>query len=279
MSAGNAYNWPAYANNKTGDLYLEDVSEATGGSPGSFFNTLSIAAAENVGSVGMPMKYNGENVFFTIGDRDPRPDNFYDLEGEHEFVYIDGVGDAAEFSAVSASEDLKGKILIVNRGSLSFYEKGNNAIPYGPCAMIIANNQPGMLTMSLNNYTGNFPIVLISLADANMIKQAEEKKTAGDYTYYTGKISVTRSVDSAVETDRSDAIITDFSSWGVPGSLTIKPEVTAPGGNIWSVDGLTDTDYECVPSGYVLSLTRFGVVRERQQGGGHQQTPANDCSA
>ena len=105
MSAGNAYNWPAYANNKTGDLYLEDVSEATGGSPGSFFNTLSIAAAENVGSVGMPMKYNGENVFFTIGDRDPRPDNFYDLEGEHEFVYIDGVGDAAEFSAVSASAE------------------------------------------------------------------------------------------------------------------------------------------------------------------------------
>lgn len=244
MSAGNAYNWPAYANNKTGDLYLEDVSEATGGSPGSFFNTLSIAAAENVGSVGMPMKYNGENVFFTIGDRDPRPDNFYDLEGEHEFVYIDGVGDAAEFSAVSASEDLKGKILIVNRGSLSFYEKGNNAVPYGPCAMIVANNQPGMLTMSLNNYTGNFPIVLISLADANMIKQAEEKKTAGDYVYYTGKISVTRIVDSAVETDRADADITDFSSWGVPGSLTIKPEVTAPGGNIWSVDGLTDTDYE-----------------------------------
>ena len=25
-----------------------------------------------------------------------------------------------------------------------------------------------------------------------------------------------------------------FSSWGVPGNLDLKPEITAPGGNIWS---------------------------------------------
>ena len=28
-----------------------------------------------------------------------------------------------------------------------------------------------------------------------------------------------------------------FSSWGVPGNLTLKPEITAPGGNIYSVAG------------------------------------------
>ena len=27
----------------------------------------------------------------------------------------------------------------------------------------------------------------------------------------------------------------DFSSWGVPGDLSLKPEITAPGGNIYSV--------------------------------------------
>ncbi|MDE7281591.1 MAG: S8 family serine peptidase, partial [Ruminiclostridium sp.] len=31
--------------------------------------------------------------------------------------------------------------------------------------------------------------------------------------------------------------ISDFSSWGIPGSLELKPEITAPGGNIYSVNG------------------------------------------
>ncbi|MBR5093598.1 MAG: Ig-like domain-containing protein, partial [Oscillospiraceae bacterium] len=36
---------------------------------------------------------------------------------------------------------------------------------------------------------------------------------------------------------RSEATITEFSSWGVPGSLLMKPEITAPGGDIYSVNG------------------------------------------
>lgn len=40
--------------------------------------------------------------------------------------------------------------------------------------------------------------------------------------------------------------MSSFSSWGVPGSLQLKPEITAPGGNIYSVNGLIPggTSYE-----------------------------------
>ncbi len=40
--------------------------------------------------------------------------------------------------------------------------------------------------------------------------------------------------------------MSDFSSWGVPGDLSLKPEITAPGGNIYSVNGLVPggTAYE-----------------------------------
>lgn len=40
--------------------------------------------------------------------------------------------------------------------------------------------------------------------------------------------------------------MSDFSSWGMPGSLELKPEITAPGGNIYSVNGLIPggTSYE-----------------------------------
>ena len=245
MSAGNAYNWPAYSQTATRDLYLEDISEATDGSPGSFTNSLAIAAANNVGSVGMPMKYNGQSIYYNVGSRESgRPGNFYDLEGEHDFVYIDFIGDEASYAAVAQVEDLKGKILIVNRGTNSFYEKGNFAKPYDPAALIVANNQPGTISMNINDFTGSFPMVSIMLDDANYIKETSQSASAGDYTYYTGKISVTRIVEKTIKNQRSDATMTDFSSWGVPGSLVMKPEITAPGGNIWSVDGLTDNDYE-----------------------------------
>ena len=35
--------------------------------------------------------------------------------------------------------------------------------------------------------------------------------------------------------------MSSFSSWGVPGSLEMKPEITAPGGNIWST--VMDSSY------------------------------------
>ena len=44
-------------------------------------------------------------------------------------------------------------------------------------------------------------------------------------------------MDSAVNKDRSEATMSSFSSWGVPGSLIMKPELTTPGGNIYSVNG------------------------------------------
>ena len=245
MSAGNSSYWTSSSKNPTKDLYLEDISQATGGTPGSVLNTLSVASADNVGSVGMPLKYEDRSMYYTIGSRESgRPESIYDKAGEHEFVYVDSVGDGQDLVAVSQYEDLKGKIIIVNRGGISFYQKANAGIDYSPVAMIVANNQPGTLTMSLDNYTGNFPVILITQADAEYIKKTAASHTAGDYTYYTGKITVTTAADSALNDDRSNALISTFSSWGVPGSLAIKPEIAAPGGNIWSVDGMTSEYYE-----------------------------------
>ena len=41
-----------------------------------------------------------------------------------------------------------------------------------------------------------------------------------------------------VRFNRDYKTISEFSSWGVPGDLTLKPEIAAPGGNIYSLNGL-----------------------------------------
>ena len=70
--------------------------------------------------------------------------------------------------------------------------------------------------------------------------------TAGEPGTYTNSLAVA-SVDSdGSGQQRDDYTISSFSSWGVPGSLELKPELAAPGGGIWSVDGVdtSGTGYE-----------------------------------
>ncbi|MBR6119945.1 MAG: S8 family serine peptidase, partial [Oscillospiraceae bacterium] len=245
ISAGNSYDF-AYATGSR-NLYKDDVYYHTGGSPGTFANSLCVAAAQNTLSKGTPMNFNGVgDVFYYESTGNEEEGTTYTnpalstIKGSYSYVYIDGVGSAAEYAAVNSALSLSGKIVIVNRGELSFVEKGENAKSYNPKAVIIANNQDGTIYMDLTDFTGSFPMVTITLKDANKIKAASASQTAGGYTVYTGSVEVT-DVEKEVTIDRSQATISDFSSWGVPGSLLMKPEITAPGGNIYSVNGTNKT--------------------------------------
>ncbi|MBR2791266.1 MAG: S8 family serine peptidase [Erysipelotrichaceae bacterium] len=257
MSAGNSYSWnstvwPYGAETEDesdditfpypGYMYVEDVSFDTVGSPGSFHNSLTVASADNVGITGMPLIFDGAvNAFYN--ETESNGARMVSIADTYDYVYIDGVGEADEYEKVNAEISLEGKIVIVNRGEISFYVKGNNAINYNPAAVVVANNDKGSLGMNLTGYTGTFPMVLITLDAAKQIKNSEPKNIGG-YDVYTGKVEVTDYNVTQLNGSVSEATVSDFSSWGVPGSLTLKPEIVAPGGDIFSVNGFTDDDYE-----------------------------------
>ena len=241
ISAGNSYDF-AYATGSR-NIYKDDIHYHTGGSPGSFVNSLGVAAAQNTLTKGTPMNFNGVgDVYYYESTGNEEEGTTYTnpalstIKGSYSYVYIDATGAAGDYSAVNSSVSLADKIVIVNRGDLSFVEKGENAKSYNPKAVIIANNQDGTIYMDLTDFTGTFPMVTITLKDANKIKAASTKQTVGDYDVYTGTVEVT-DVEKQVIIDRSQATITDFSSWGIPGSMLMKPEITAPGGDIYSVNG------------------------------------------
>ena len=62
--------------------------------------------------------------------------------------------------------------------------------------------------------------------------------TSGEPGTYTKSLSVASGNGESGSADRDDYVISSFSSWGVPGSLKLKPEIAAPGGNIWSGNGV-----------------------------------------
>jgi putative ABC transport system ATP-binding protein len=166
ISAGNSNDW-AMENSPYGMLYADSVIYNTVGSPGSYINSLSVAAAQNVGATGAPLVFGGEEVFYTetteSGPKMADLDTSADGSGkEFDFVYIDSIGFAEQYKDVNAVLPLGGKVTLVNRGSISFVEKGNNPKPYNPAAILIVNNTNGSISMSTDGYTGNYPYISIN---------------------------------------------------------------------------------------------------------------------
>ena len=70
--------------------------------------------------------------------------------------------------------------------------------------------------------------------------------TSGVPGTYTNSLSVASVENSETVSENCSYRMSSFSSWGVPGSLELKPEITAPGGMIYSVNGTdrSGTAYE-----------------------------------
>ncbi len=237
MSAGNDGHWADYALHELpGALYADDVSMTTVGNPGSYTNSLAVASVDNVGSTGSYFKL-GEN--FIVYDESTGFSNLplTTLAGQQEYVYIDSIGTAEELAALG-TEVLGGKILFCSRGETSFFEKANAAVENGAIGTIIYNNDSEMGLMDLTDYSYTAPCILVIKAVGAMARDNGTPVTdeEGNVLYYTGTMTVSEGVETMV-TESDYYTMSSFSSWGVPGSLELKPEITAPGGGIYSVDG------------------------------------------
>ena len=241
-SAGNNYSW---SNDATGpnSLYADDVNFQTGGSPATYNNTLSVASVDNtVDVLGVPMELeNGAKITFaeTQGyGNEP----ISTIPGTYTYIMLlpnqNGSSDGDEETQLGAlgSEILEGKVAVAWRGGSSFYVKANAAAANGAVATIVANNTAGVINMNLSGYEYTAPAVSILQNDGFRLLGAGEQKQANDVNYIEGTIIIPEGVATTTESNYQQ--MSDFSSWGGNGALTMKPEITAPGGNIWSVWGM-----------------------------------------
>ena len=237
-SAGNASNWAAAS--IFGYLYNDDVNLDTVGAPGSHTNFFTVASVENDGGVGTAFQVADRNMFYgeVTGYGNTALANL-DVSAsgtgtDYNYVFIDGLGYTEDYAGM----DLSGKIVFCSRGTLNFADKANYAMALGASAVIVYNNTAeGVFGMNLTGISYARPCVSISQQDADFIRSASAKQTSGSgITYYTGKITILGS-EVGFQANSQYYTMSDFSSWGVPGSLELKPEITAPGGNIYSLWG------------------------------------------
>lgn len=233
-SAGNNFSW---SNDNIGPnkLYADDVNFQTGGSPATYHNSLSVASVDNTtGSIGVPFVLSdGSKVTFseTSGyGNDP----ISTISGEFTYIMLSRAGSEEEDFAALA-EVLEGNVAVAWRGGSSFYVKANGAARNGAVATLVANNTAGVINMNLTGYEFTAPAVSILQNDGLLMQALAEQKELNGVTYYEGTITIPEGVANTTKSEFQQ--MSDFSSWGGNGALTMKPEITAPGGNIWSVNG------------------------------------------
>ncbi len=244
ISAGNSYSWGRFSN--YGANFTDDVNLATGGSPGTYTNALTVASVNNSGYTGDAVEFENktyinynEVIEGTNGTYPNQPLKSLDTNGngtQYDYVLIPSIGEEADYEGL----DVSGKVVLVYRGSTSFYVKHMIAEEQGAKALFVINNTEGVINMDLSSSEATIPCVSLLQTEGEQIKAGAQELTVGERTVYTG----TMTVYSTPVTNYSHPDgwqISDFSSWGVPGDLSLKPEITAPGGNIYST--LTDGQY------------------------------------
>ena len=235
IAGGNSGAWADYSGNGMSALYGDDVDFSVIGSPSTSTNSLAVASVDNLGSTDYYLTVAGKTLYYTPGVQN----NAY-MEGlnvigglDRTYVLVDGVGTAEQAAAAAAAVENPGEaVMVCFRGEISFYEKANNAAAAGFAACIIANNVEGTINMDLTDYVGSGPCVSVSMADGLFLKESAESVAEN---LYVGTMYISDEVTSAPGT--GNVTMSSFSSWGVPGNLELKPEISAPGGNIYSVNG------------------------------------------
>ena len=219
-AAGNEYS-SSYKSAGGTDLPLaSNPDNGAVASPSTYDAALSVASMNNVKATA-PYLLVGDRKIRYSDPAETASKQIASLNGKYEYVDC-GVGATTDFTGKS----LTGKVALIQRAGeeageiLSFAQKEKNAKAAGAKAVIIYDNVEGDLVNMATD--GSIPAVFISKADGEAMLAATEKKVSFSKSYlsqfqdaYSGKMS-------------------DFSSWGVTPDLKLKPEITAPGGDIYS---------------------------------------------
>lgn len=126
------------------------------------------------------------------------------------YVVVPNYGDIEDYEGL----DVEGKIAVVSRGSTSFEYKSLVAAYYGAIACIIYNNEPGEIRASIEGEL-YIPTCTITVDSGSVLTKVKE-----------GIIHF--NMDNKIHE------MSSFSSIGPLPNLELKPEITAPGGYIYS---------------------------------------------
>lgn len=201
--------------------FAENIDYGLVGNPSTAKGAISVASYNSDYTRGQAITFVGmeNNADLNYGRcpfSDPnKSEKKFEIGRDYDYVYV---GTAEEVQGV----DLTGKIALIKRGGLTFSEKIANAIAQGAEGVVIFNNDPqgANISMSLDDTAVAIPAVFIPYKFGNALANGNYK------IRFNGNLEKFDNIEAGR--------FSSFSSWGLTSDGELKPDVSAPGGSIYS---------------------------------------------
>lgn len=230
MSIGAAFQWPNYPTAQASDRLVNKgiVVVASIGNSGT--SGIYAAGAPGVGNkvIGVA-SFDNSHVFldtFTVspdaasmGYAPATASPLPPTSGTYPLAMADLLGQPLEPGG------LEGKIALISRGTYSFYDKALNAQNNGAIGVVIYNNTSGRINATVAGALPiTIPVVTITMADGQLIASR----------LAAGRVDLTWTDEMGSFINPTGGLISSFSSYGLAPDLSLKPDIGAPGGQIYS---------------------------------------------
>ncbi len=129
---------------------------------------------------------------------------------------------------------LTGKVALIRRGNCDFHIKVRNAQAAGAIGVVLYNNQAAAVTPNVGGAVPiTIPVVIINQTDGALV---DSRIAAGGPVELTWGKFLSQNITSG-------NLIASSSSYGMAADLTLKPDIGAPGGSIFSTYPLENGGY------------------------------------
>lgn len=236
MSIGSSFQWPQYPTAMAADRLVNKGivvvasignSGASGlysaGAPGLGKKVIGVASFDNthVTLNTFTVSPDGTVIGYTPAAAAPLPP----ISGTYPMARTGTVSSTADACSPLPAGSLAGSIALIRRGTCGFHAKALNAMNAGAVGVVLYNNSAGRFSPTVAGTPSiTIPVVAISDTEGVLI----------DARLAVGAVDLTWTDQVASFPSPTGGLISSFSSYGLSPDLAVKPDIGAPGGNIWS---------------------------------------------
>lgn len=220
-SAGQGNMWGTDTN------LTSNPDNSTVSSPATYVNATSVASVDNAAVKSYYIEANGKKIGYSEGANGANAPMVATLGGnEYEYAIVPNLGQSlSDFTDVN----VEGKIAVVSRGINAFTQKIAFAEEAGAVACLVYNNTTGTINMDMTDGTSTIPCASITMQAGQFLEAALEENSGCKMAF---------SAEQGLVENETAYRMSSFSSWGISPNLSLEPDITAPGGNIYStLDG------------------------------------------
>ncbi len=234
MSIGSGHQWPQYPTAVAADSLVErgvvvvasignsgPSGQYAGGAPGVGAKVIGVASVNNTHSNNQYFTVPGGAVPYNPATGAPPPPT----SGTASLARTGTAASLDDACTALPAGSLAGQVALIQRGTCAFHIKSLNAQNAGAVGAIIYNNAAGLQSITVAG-TPEITIPVVSITQgAGLYLDAQLAGGSVTITWQDGFVS---------QPAAGGGTTSSFSSYGLAPDLSIKPDITGPGGAIRS---------------------------------------------